>query len=155
MSIKKAYLEIIELLEANKSKKVSSLMPEILALCESKTVQKTFKLNEANEVTHIFCYYHKVWEALEETAFGSKKHSTTGFNTMCKKGANQWSKQQRDAKKAKDELLNNIATGVVSTDDMTEMLANIEVTRTTIVDTSNELYTTKVKTAQVEYTPDF
>ena len=52
---------------------------------------------------------------------------------MCKKGANQWSKQQRDAKKAKDELLNNIANGVVSTDDMNEMLANIEETRTTIV----------------------
>ena len=57
MTIKKAYIDIIALLEANKSKKVSTILEEVTQLASSKVATKTFRTNEAGEVTEIFCYY--------------------------------------------------------------------------------------------------
>ena len=63
MAIKKAFQPIVDLLSANKAKKVSEVFDQVSALCEAKggaggggtTVRKDDKGN----LTHILCYYHK------------------------------------------------------------------------------------------------
>ena len=133
MTIKKQFEELVALLEANKSKKVSTMLPEILELCSAKQQAKTFKLNDAGEVTHVFCYYHKQWEDVSECPYGIKKSSASGLNSMCKIGYNQWSKQQRDYKKAKEELLQQVADGDVLGGDVPVLLEELEEARTQIV----------------------
>ncbi|MEE8598979.1 MAG: hypothetical protein V3S69_05660 [Dehalococcoidales bacterium] len=134
--IKKAYKEVIELLEANKNKKVSAIMPQLLELVTAKVNTKTFKKDDEGNVTHIFCYYHKVWEDVTVAEYGAKKSSTTGLNTMCKEGVRQWSKQQRDAKKAKEQALEAIADGSLSSDDLAARLVEIEADRVVIVESA-------------------
>lgn len=133
MSIKKQYEEIVALLEANKNKKVSTVLPQILELCSAKQQSKTFKLNEEGQVTHVFCYYHKQWEDVSECEYGTKKSSASGLNSMCKVGYNQWSKQQRDYKKAKEQLLEDVASGAVPGDEVQARLLELEVNKSAIV----------------------
>lgn len=125
--IKKVYVDVVEFLQANEGKKVSTLMPELLEMMSSKVASKTFKTDEHGNVTHIFCYYHKEWEPVE--LYGTKKHSSTGYNTMCKIGVNQWTKQQREAKQAKEGLLDKVASGEVSPDELQQELEAIEQNR--------------------------
>jgi hypothetical protein len=130
--IKKAYKEVIELLEANKNKKVSTIMPQLLELVTAKVNTKTFKKDDDGNVTDVFCYYHKEWEELTVVEYGAKKSSTTGLNTMCKEGVRQWSKQQRDAKKAKDLLLLGVSCGDIASEDLAAELEAIEAIRVSI-----------------------
>jgi len=110
--IKSAYQDVIAFLELNKAKKVATIMPELLEIVSSKSNSKTFIKDADGNITHIFCYYHKKWEKLSEVEYGNKKHSTTGFNTMCKEGVNQWSLQQREYKKNISALLDQaVANG--------------------------------------------
>ncbi len=137
-TIKKQYQAIIDLLEANSNKKVSTVLPQILELCEAKQQAKTFKLNEEGEVTHVYCYYHKQWESVDECEYGTKKSSASGLNSMCKVGYNQWSKQQRDFKKAKEQLLQDVADGEIEAVELKAMLEELEVQRTAIVPRDSE-----------------
>jgi len=132
-NIKASYKEIMDFLELNKNKKVSTIMPQLLALTTSKTMAKTFKVDEEGNVTHIFCYYHKEWEALNEVPYGKKASSTTGFNTMCKEGLSHWSKQQRESKKAQASLLDRLSSGELEVADLEDEKALIESARTLIV----------------------
>ena len=70
-NVKKAYVEIIELLEANANKKVSTVLPEILELCKSKgsAVANTIAKDDEGEVYAIYCYYHKKWELVEHIPY--------------------------------------------------------------------------------------
>lgn len=136
MTIKKSYIEIVEFLQANANKKVSTLMAEILLLAESKKASKTFIEDKEGNVLAIYCYYHKQWEILANVAYGSKANSSTGFNTMCKIGTAMWTKKQRDAKTAKSDLLDDVACGNVTPSLITDMMADIETKRLTI-DTTN------------------
>ena len=52
---------------------------------------------------------------------------------MCKVGLNQWTKQQREAKKAKDELLAKVASGEVPAEQLTAELEAIEAKRNAVV----------------------
>lgn len=117
-NVKKAYVELVELLQANQNKKVSSILDQVLELATTKQQSKTYLTNDKGEVTHIFCYYHKKWEPLADVEFGKKKHSASGFNSMCKEGVNQWSKQQRDAKKQENDILDKVASGELSPDEI-------------------------------------
>ena len=137
MKIKKAYVELIALLEANSNKKVSTILAEVKALCESKNASasdsgKTFLKNDEGEVIAIYCYYHKVWEPLIDVEYGTKKHSTTGLNTMCKAGVSSWTKQQRIAKQSKESLLGKLAIGELEVSDLESEMAKIEATRVSI-----------------------
>lgn len=114
MTVKKAYVELIDFLKANENKKIASIMPQLLELVSSKQATKNFITNEAGEVTHIYCYYHKKWEALSECEYGAKKHSPSGFNSMCKEGVNQWTKQQRVARQQEGELLMKLQDGTLA-----------------------------------------
>tara|TARA_R110002096_G_scaffold308821_1_gene503327 strand:+ start:144 stop:608 length:465 start_codon:yes stop_codon:yes gene_type:complete len=132
-NVKKAYVEIVELLELNKNKKISTILPQILEMVSAKTASKTFSLDDEGNVVAIYCYYHKCWELVSEVEFGAKASTATGLNTMCKVGVSAWSKQQRDAKKAKEELLASVASGEVEPSELTVKLSEIEATRSTIV----------------------
>ena len=128
-NIKKAYLDIVELLQANENKKVSTLLPQILELCEAKVLSKTFEKDDEGVTTKVFCYYHKVWEDVTECEYGAKKGTASGLNTMCKEGVRAWTKAQRDAKKAKEELLSKVASGEIDPSCLLDELANIEAIR--------------------------
>ena len=132
-NIKKVYTELVELLEANQNKKVSSIMDQVLELATTKQSTKNFLTNDKGEVTHVFCYYHKKWEPLAEVEFGKKKHSASGYNSMCKEGVNQWSKQNRDAKKAEAELLDKVASGELAPDDIQKAREDIQAEKAKIV----------------------
>ena len=133
MAIKKDYVELVNLLETNKNKKVETILDLVREMCSQK-VETTFKKDENGNVTHVFCYYHKVWEDVSQVEYGKKaSNKATGLNTMCKVGLNQWSKQQRVAQKEKNELLEKMAKGEVSQEEFTQELDAIELRRNTII----------------------
>lgn len=138
MSIKKAFIPLVELLEANKNKQVSSIMEKILELTSAKAggggrASNTIHKNDAGEVTHVFCYYHKKWEELAKVEYGKKASSPTGYSNMCKEGTAAWTKQQRDAKKGKDDLLASVAAGETKATDIKPRMEDIEKDRGKIV----------------------
>lgn len=138
MSIKKAFIPLVELLEANKGKQVSSIMDKILELTSAKAggggrASNTVHKNDAGEVTHVFCYYHKKWEELAKVEYGKKASSPTGYSNMCKEGTAAWTKQQRDAKKGKDDLLASVAAGETKASDIKDRMAEIETERGKVI----------------------
>ena len=132
MAIKKSYTDIVNFLQANENKKVSTVLDEILAMCESKKQSSTFIKDSDGKIVAIYCYYHKQWEILIDVPYGSKANSTTGFNTMCKVGTSMWTKQQRNAKKANEELLDNVMNGNILASDIQGHKDDIEAVRKTI-----------------------
>lgn len=130
MNIKKMYVEVIAILEENKDKKVSSILDEIKAMCESQKQSSTVVYRDG-QVYAIFCFEHKVWEILEHVPFGSKKNSTTGYNTMCKSGVSSWTKRQSVAKKEKADLLLKVANLEIEPQDLTKLMSDIETIRKT------------------------
>lgn len=134
-NVKKAYVELIAILEANSNEKVSAILPQILELCQSKGsgVTNTVLKNDTDEVYAVFCYYHKKWELIDECEYGAKKSTASGLNTMCKEGVSNWTKQQRIAKQAKVELLDSITNGELLVEDLSEAQEAIEEARTVVV----------------------
>lgn len=128
MSTKKSYVELVTFLRANKDKKISAILStdEFIALIESKKIQEVTRYNEKNELTHIFCYYHKQWESITECEYGQKASTAWGLNTMCKIGVNQWTKQQAVAKDAKSNLLNEVAEGKLLPKDIPSRITEID-----------------------------
>lgn len=110
-TIKKPFVELMSLLEANKDAKVSDILDLVTELAKSNKTTSTVLKNAKGEVTHIFCYYHKKWEEVKH--FGVKKSHHTGLNTMCKLGVNQWTKQQRDLKKELSKVIDKVASGEI------------------------------------------
>lgn len=131
-NVKKVYQPLIELLESNKGKKVSSLLPEILELVQSKQIAKSYKTDDEGNVTHIFCYYHKMWEPVVDCDYGSKKNTATGLNTMCKEGLSNWTKQQREFRKAKEGILDLVTSGTLAPQDVEAKLTELEEARNAI-----------------------
>lgn len=129
MSIKKIYADLVQLLEDNQDKKVKSLLDQVYLLCESKKPTTTFIADKDGKIIAIFCYYHKQWELLSEVEYGSKANSTTGFNTMCKIGTSKWTKAQRDAEKAKTQMLSDVASGKVEPSNILKLSEDIEAQR--------------------------
>jgi len=132
MSIKKPFVSLVTFLENNKDETVSSILEEVLLMCESKKTTSTVMVNSDNKVIAIFCYYHKQWELLSDVAYGSKINTTSGLNTMCKIGVSKWTKKQRDSKKSKEELLTSVASGDIQVSDILKLQEDIEVTRLTM-----------------------
>lgn len=132
MAIKKSYADIVEFLQANENKKVSSIMAEVLAMAESKKQSSTHLLNEDGTVFAIFCYYHKQWEIVADVEYGSKANTVTKLNTMCKVGTSKWTKKQRDAKIAKANLLDEVSNGSIQPADINGFMNDIEEERLTM-----------------------
>jgi len=130
-TIKKAYQDIVEFLQDNEDAYVRDILPQVTALASAKTgggggKATTFHRDEQGNVVGILCYYHKLWMDPEVAEFGKKASSATGFNSMCKDGVSKWTKQQRDAKKAKEQLLLDVSSGEIEAADLPALLAEIE-----------------------------
>lgn len=136
-NVKKAYVEIARILHENADKKVKTILPELMELMTSKgsgsDIGKTFLKDDEGNVKAIYCYYHKKWELVSECDYGSKKGTATGLNTMCKEGVSHWTKQQRLAKKAKEGLLEKLASGELSVEDLAKAQADIDDEKDVIV----------------------
>lgn len=135
-AIKKQYQELIALLEANKGKKVSTILDDVKALCEAKkggSNGKTFEKDDEGNVTRVYCWYHKEWEDVAEVEYGTKKGTATGLNTMCKQGVSSWTKQQRVAKQAKEAILDMLANGELKHADLQGELDRVEEERQVVI----------------------
>ena len=121
MNVKKQYEELIAYLEENKNRKVASILEDIYKICESKTKGRTFAKNDKGDIIAIYCYYHKQWEMLDTVEYGLKKSSSTGFNTMCKRGVRGWTQTQTQLKNLETELLSKVIAGEIETSDIKEI----------------------------------
>lgn len=135
-TVKKQFEEIYAILEENKNKKVSTILPTLMELMSKKnnasgTVNTFIKDDEGNVIA-IFCYYHKKWELISECEYGNKRGTTTGLNTMCKEGISKWTKQQRVKKSAEAELLTKVSSGELAVEDIGAVQAEI-------IETSKEI----------------
>lgn len=126
LNVKKAYAELVEFLQENEGKKVSTIMPQILEMVSGKARASTVRYDEEGNVTHIYCYYHKEWEDVSVVPYGKKANSTSGLNTMCKEGLSHWNRQQREKKKAEADLLAKVAKGEVAPEDIAAEMEAIE-----------------------------
>ena len=129
MTIKKQFVELVNLLESNKDKKVSTILDEIYSLVESKKKETTYILDQDGNPFAIFCWYHKQWELVNDVEFGSKISNPTGLNNMCKVGTSKWTKAQRDATLANASILTDVASGELEPSKILEKQAEIETSR--------------------------
>jgi len=147
MTIKKVYVELVSFLEENQSKKVSTILDELKSMCESKNsggseIGTTFHKNDEGETIAIFCYYFKKWMKLEDVEVGLKANTSSGYNTMCKEGVSNWTKQQRVAKSERDSLLDQLGDGSITVDDLPTLQEEIEVRRKLIKESDGIHYNT-------------
>jgi hypothetical protein len=136
MSIKKAYQSIVEFLKANKDSKVSTVLDQVIELASAKSGGRSTDniLRDAEgEVLAVFCYYHKRYEPVADCDYGVKKTSASGLNSMCKEGTSAWTKQQRVAKTANANLLDQVQEGVIETSDIGTLRDSINEARGVIV----------------------
>ena len=71
--------EILSFLEANKNKKVETILEELtsqLSSLNTRNNSRTFRTDENNKVRYIYCWYHKQWEDLTKVEYGLKKSSS-------------------------------------------------------------------------------
>lgn len=130
-TIKKAYKEIVALLEDNQESLVSEVLPQIITLAQSKTSGGGGKAtvfhrdDETGEVVAVKCYYHKLWMDPRIAEFGKKATSPTGLNNMCKEGVSKWTKQQREVKAAEAGLLAQLSEGTLLPEDIAQAQEDI------------------------------
>ena len=129
-TVKKAYVEIVELLESNLGVTVEEILPEVIKLAQAKTgagggKATVFQRNEDGEVVAIKCYYHKLWMDPRVVEFGKKATSPTGLNNMCKDGVSKWTKQQREVKLAESNILAQVTAGDLPVEEIADEQARI------------------------------
>lgn len=132
-NIKTQYQELYTLLETSKNKKVSTVLPELIKLMESKVASKTFITDAEGNVVAVYCYYHKQWELVEHVPYGAKKHSKSGLNTMCKAGVNQWTKQQKEFKATQLSILDKLTDNELTSEEAKSYLETAEELKSAIV----------------------
>lgn len=130
-TIKKIYQEVHAILSANENKKVKDILPLLEPIMEAQQRDKNHFEDEHG--LWIFCYYHKEWELTSQVEYGKKANTATGLNSMCKVGTNQWTKQQREFKKFKSELLDKVASGEISADQIESEIERLEEEKNRIV----------------------
>ena len=135
LSTKKAFQELVDFLQKNESKKVSTLMEQILEMTKQKASSKTYLVDKAGNVVAIFCYYHKQWELLSETEYGAKASSSTGYNTMCKKGVSLWTKQNNTIKSIGEQVLTMLEEGTIEASEISDTKEKLVVEARTINET--------------------
>ena len=131
-NIKKPFQNLVSFLEANQNKKVSSILDAVIEMASSKgagSSATTCYRNEAGEVQFIRCGYFQQWLPIAFVEFSKKEGTASGYAPMCKEGQSLWSKKQRDAKKAKEQVLEDVANGEVRPEDIPALLESIETAR--------------------------
>lgn len=127
--IKTVYATLVAFLEANVDKRVRDILDEAKEMCSAKQgggggARSFHKIDD--KVVAARCGYFGTWYMVDEVEFGAKASSASGLNTMCKAGTSAWTKQNSEYKKAREQLLDAVATGEVAIDDMQAKLAEIE-----------------------------
>lgn len=128
-NVKKAYVELVNFLEDNKGSKVNTILPEVIKMCQAKSaggIATASHRDENGEVDAIRCAYFGLWFPTSHVDFGRKEGSATGFNSMCKEGANNFSRKQREHRLAKEKLLNNVQHGEIAPEDIGAELEKLE-----------------------------
>lgn len=125
--IKKVFVELVNFLEENKNKKVDTILPQIIEMCETKVTTKTFRTNEQGETTEILCWYFKEWMPVEE--FAPKKNTASGYNQMCRAGVRAWTKKQRESEKLKLKLHTQHMNNEITLQELQEKLEKVETWR--------------------------
>ena len=137
MAIKKAFQPIIAFLEENKGSKVSTILDGAIELASAKvgggrSAENVLRDDEGNVVA-VFCYYHKRYEPVADVEYGKKATSSTGLNSMCKEGTSNWTKQQRVAKKAGEQMLNDVMDGKLAREDMQAAREEIDTAKNVVI----------------------
>lgn len=136
-NIKKVFVPLFDVLNANQDKKVKDVLAQLTDLASAKVASggSVAIRDKDNKVVAILDYYFKRWMPLvgeKAVDFGAKAGTPTGFNSMSKTGTSAWTKQQRVAKDAKDALLKDVMNGVVKHTDLQAKLDAIEAQRKSI-----------------------
>lgn len=139
MTIKKAYVDIVEFLKENADKKVKSILDDVISMASAQraSAETTSIRNSDGEVIAIRDAYSERWCALvgeQAVEFGIKANTSTGFNPYTKQALNQWNKQQREAKQAGADLLQEVAAGNVQPTEINDKMAEIEAQRVAVID---------------------
>jgi replicative DNA helicase len=106
-------------------------MDQLLPLMESQQRDKNHYTDEHG--LWIFCYYHKEWELTKQVEYGSKVNTSTGLNSMCKVGTNQWTRQQREFKQSKSNLLELVSSGELEVSEIDSKINELEIEKNRIV----------------------
>jgi hypothetical protein len=115
--VRKTFVPMIDFLNANANKRVSTLLPTLLEMASSRTAQNDHVFYDAitGEVYAVLCYYHQKYEIVGtekgQADYGNKAGSVTGLNNQCKEGTNAYSKRNREYKAANTELMNQLLSG--------------------------------------------
>jgi predicted ThiF/HesA family dinucleotide-utilizing enzyme len=143
MAIKKAFQPIMDILLANPKATIASVLDQVTALASAaggvRAEGNVFLKDDKGATVAIYDYYFKRWMPLvgeKKVEFGAKVGTVTGFNSMSKEGVSEWTKQQRLAKTAGAELLQNVAAGKVKPDQILAEQAKIEEARKAIKPTT-------------------
>ena len=130
-TIKKGFVEVYNILIANEDALVSDILDQLIPIMES--MQRDKNHFEDEHGLWIFCYYHKVWELTSQVEYGKKANTATSLNSMCKVGTNQWTKQQREFKASKANLLNEVANGDLAIEDINERIEELIIVKDSIM----------------------
>lgn len=130
--VKSQFVELITFLQANSNKKVSTILDEAIAIASKKVAERTFYKDGQNNTIACKDYYFKKWMLVDEVEWSTKEKSASGYNQMCKAGLSAWTKQQRDAEKANNLLLTQVASGELAPEDLAVKMQDIEAARTSI-----------------------
>lgn len=134
-TIKKAYQPIMSILAGVIGQEFTQeTYDEVLALTVAKQgggggAATTFHRDDEGNVVAVKCFYHGLWMSPAVAEFGKKASSASGLNSMCKEGVSKWTKQQSQFKKAKEELLEQVAAGEVAPDEINDKLEALEEAR--------------------------
>lgn len=136
-NIKKAYVNIIALLQDNEDAQVADILPRAIELASAKSGggngrSSTFVRDSEGNIIAVKCFYFKRWMNPADVAFGAKKSSASGLSSMCKEGVSLWTKQQRAFAKGKEQALADVMAGDITADELPNVMAELEEARTHI-----------------------
>ena len=103
-------------------------------------MSKTYSTDEEGNVVAIHDWYFKKWVPVSHVEFGAKANTATGLSTMCKEATRLWTKQQRDAQKATEELIPMLKSGEISIEELPELEAEIQRKRVEILPSEQSEY---------------
>ena len=119
------------ILTENEDKKVSEVLEKLIVIMESQQRDKNHQ--ETEHGLEMFCYYHKQWELVSQVEYGQKVNTATGLNSMCKVGTNQWTKQQRDFREDRANLLLRVRDGEITVDMIDSETDKLDIIRKSII----------------------
>ena len=131
-TIKSEFQALVSFLQENQTKKVATILPTILEMAQKRKQETNFYKDASGQTIAMRCYYFKVWFKLSEVEWSTKANTASGYNQMCKAGLSAWTKQQRNADKARANLLSEVTTGKLMPQDIPARELEIESARTSI-----------------------